>query len=36
VAVELEEMGYNVVGALKGGWDEWVMQGYPTVETGEN
>jgi rhodanese-related sulfurtransferase len=30
VALQLIQMGYTKVFALKGGWDEWKKAGYPT------
>jgi rhodanese-related sulfurtransferase len=31
VALLLIEKGFTKVSALKGGWDDWVRAGYPTV-----
>jgi len=31
VAFNLIEQGYSKVYALKGGWDEWIAAGYPTM-----
>jgi rhodanese-related sulfurtransferase len=30
VVLKLRELGYTNAFALRGGWNEWIKEGYPT------